>query len=235
VRTRANAERCHCCHAVSLHGAVTWIIGLTGLSTCGALAGDVRVTSTAGHSFDGVQKVHLVTPSAAVGFAGSVRFGLRAVEDMKQYAAAEGVTDFRGGIEGWARRVRYAWQRDSDVTKSSDLHLLVVTAWPKPDADEANAFLGVTLAETSAYVLRSPDFAVEGVPHRRAVSIGSGRAYDRLTEQLSSIEGEIEGLTNFELQPWAATTTLRPSPTAQASAGFRSGGRTRGPSTRRAL
>jgi hypothetical protein len=178
---------------------MTWIVGLTGLFTCGALAGDVRVTTTAGHSFDGVQKVHLVTPSAAVGFAGSVRFGLRSVEDMKRYAAGRGVNDFRGGIEGWARRVRHAWHRDADVTSNADLHLLVMTARLQPNATEARALLGVTPAATSAYVLRSPDFAVESIPHGRAVSIGSGRDYARLTDQLASIEDELSGLRNFEL------------------------------------
>jgi hypothetical protein len=179
---------------------VTWIVGLTGLFSGGALAGDVRVTSAAGHSFDGVKKVHIVTCSTAVGFAGSVRFGLRAVEDMGRVAATRGVTDFRACIDDWARCLRHAWQRDSDVTSTTDLHLLVVTARPIENAAEVEAPVGVTQGVATAYVLRSPEFAVEAV-ERRAVSIGSGRAHDRLNGQLASIEGEIEGLRNFELSP----------------------------------
>lgn len=184
---------------------MTWIIGLTGLRTCGVIAGDIRVTTTAGHSFDGIQKVHLITASAAVGFAGSVRLGLRAVADMSQYARARfeslGVSDFRGGIEGWARRARHAWGRDVGHGYVAGLHLLVVTARRQPNAKEVEELLGVTFADASAYVLRAPGFAVEEVPWRRAVSIGSGRAYAQLTEQLTSIEDELEGLDHFELEP----------------------------------
>jgi hypothetical protein len=179
---------------------MTWIVGLTGLYSGGALAGDVRVTSTAGHSFDGVRKVHLVTRSTAVGFAGSVRFGLTAVEDMSRFAAARRVKDFRGGIDDWARRCREAWKRDPDETIATDLHLLVVTARPVQSATEIQAAHGVASGEATAYVMRSPEFAVETV-ERRAVSIGSGRAYARLTEQLDSIAGEIDGLHRFDVDP----------------------------------
>ncbi len=179
---------------------MTWIVGLTGLFSGGALAGDVRVTSTAGDSFDGVRKVHLVTRSTAVGFAGSVRFGLQAVEDMSRFAASRGVTDFRGCLDDWSRRIRHAWERDFEVTSMTDVHLLVVTARPVPNAPEPQMVHGVAPRAASAYVLRSPTFTVETV-ERRAVAIGSGGAYDRLTEQLASIEGEIDGLYNFEVDP----------------------------------
>jgi hypothetical protein len=180
---------------------VTWIVGLTGMMTCGALAGDVRVTTAAGHSFDGVQKVHLITRSAAVGFAGTVRFGLRAVDDMKRYALAESPEDFSDGINGWSRRIQEAWDRDSDVTAGSDLHLLVMTSRPKVSAAEDTALSGVVMADVSTYILRSPGFSVEPVPFGRAAAIGSGQAYEKLNEQLASIEGEIDGLLRFEFEP----------------------------------
>jgi hypothetical protein len=179
---------------------MTWVVGFTGLLTCGVLVGDVRVTSRAGHSFDGVQKIHLITPSAAAGFAGSVRFGLRAVNDMKRYAAADGIKDFRGAIGRWARRVRHAWERDASVTQSADLHLLVMTARPRLGVEDVEMALGVKLAAVSAYVLKSPQFAIEDVPFGRVVAIGSGTTYERLTEQLASIQDELSGLTTFELQ-----------------------------------
>jgi hypothetical protein len=178
-------------------------VGVTGLQTCALVAGDVRVTSAAGHSFDGVQKVHLITPSAAAGFSGSVRFGLRSVEDLKRHAAAEltrrGLSDFRAGIEGWGRRVRHAWNRDQDATTGMDLHLLILTAWRRAVSREVNELLGVTLAETTGFILKSPDFAVERVA-RPVVAIGSGGGYASLNAQLESIEQEVDGLNHFELE-----------------------------------
>src|SRR5207244_1922340 len=100
----------------------------------------------------------------------------------------------------WSRRVRQAWERDSDLTSTTDVHLLVVTARTVTNAAKIQGLHGVVPGTATAYVLRSPTFAVETV-ERSAVAIGSGRAYERLTEQLASIEGEIDGLHNFELDP----------------------------------
>lgn len=183
---------------------VTWIIAITGLRTCAALVGDVRVTA-GDRSFDGVRKVHLVTPSAAVGFSGPVRLGLRAVADLQQHAVRfrlRGVNDLRAGIDSWGRRVRRAWATELDerTRTAYPLHFLVVTTWRRPNAEpEAD---GVALVDAAAFVLKSPEFKVGRVATGQVVAIGSGQAYVQLTERLASIEGELDGLTHFERPEW---------------------------------
>jgi len=179
---------------------------LTGLHTGAVVAGDVRVTTSVGHAFDGVQKVHLVSQSAAVGFAGSVRLGLRAVADLQRFGheleRTRSVTDFRAIIDQWARRARHAWERDVAAASREKLHLLVVTTWLVEGSTDIEAVLGVPFAQSTAFVLKSPRFNVERLPaDRRSVAIGSGQAHARLSAELGSIEEEVDGLLTFEIQP----------------------------------
>lgn len=72
---------------------MTWIVGV-GTADFGVLAGDIRLSYDNGErSWEelrfGIRKIHEVTPSIWVGFAGSVELGFRMVRRFQSFARSE--------------------------------------------------------------------------------------------------------------------------------------------------
>jgi hypothetical protein len=173
---------------------VTWIVGIPGLVFGAVGVGDVRITlQTATGSAPlesvGVQKFHAIAPFVALGFAGSIELGFRAVNDFRGYVGEvpDGHMVYPGLITWhWARRVRYVFNhRLSEEEKRGGLELLVLGASPGAEAFPTH---------THGYILRGPEFELEVIPAAKAGSIGSGSGVPSLVEELEGLLASPEDL-----------------------------------------
>jgi hypothetical protein len=165
---------------------MTWVIGIPSLVTGAVGLGDVRITLHGPGGLQpvegvGVQKMHAVGRWMALGFAGSVELGFRAVNDFSHYLS--GVPAGAMARPGfctwhWARRVRYAFARLPTEAKRGGLDLLVLGASPQESSFPTY---------THGYILRCPTFELEVIPPVKARSIGSGSHVPAFVEELEKL------------------------------------------------
>ena len=137
---------------------------------------------------DLLQKIHHVSPSILIGFAGSVKIGLAMAKNIRDYAAGPG-SGYVGTpgrlLHRWQRSALREWNQSTDFEKASGCELLVLGAYPPR---------GVR-CQSSGQRMSAPAFAPQPfVPHqpsssRHLQAIGSGSqvtSFDDLLKMTSS-------------------------------------------------
>jgi hypothetical protein len=172
---------------------MTWVVGIPHLLSAAIGLGDVRITVRHGrHSSAveevGVQKLHEIAPWVAMGFAGSIELGFRAVNDFRHFLSSvpEGGMVYPGFVTWhWARRVRYIFNRLSVDERRGGLELLILGASPGVEPFPV---------PTHGYILRGPRFDVEAILPEKSGSIGSGSAVPALVGALDDLLDQPEDL-----------------------------------------
>ncbi len=166
--------------------SVTWVVGCRSLELA-AMFGDVCVTYASAEgdreeTLFGVQKIHPVTPSIAVGFAGSIDVGFRLVEDLQRtawlgkYGRLPEVPDL---VYGWAdelRAGRYEEAVPPSPARNYGCKLLVLGV-------SQHASIG-NLHDTFGFKLTFRDNVAVPTPIQWSGAIGSGGDVPRYVEAL---------------------------------------------------
>jgi hypothetical protein len=188
---------------------VTWVIGMPGFLSGGAVLSDIRITVVQGqaaHEVEGfgVRKLYPVAANMALGFAGSIPTGFGFVRDLTRFLGdvPEGyVASPSRTIWHWSRRLRYHWtntMNDAQRAGGSELLFMGASVPTHP-----------IMTPSHGFILRAPQFELEKIPHLQARSIGSGSVIAAYSEELVKLGEDPWELLKFEGPLGGPLTALR--------------------------
>jgi hypothetical protein len=161
-RSRASRGRPH----------MTWVIGSPSMWGYGVAISDIRVSFPDGRTADCLQKVYGVGRFIAAGFAGSVRFGFSALQDLLRFL--EPIAADEAWIPGkaafwWYRRARRLWTMVPDDVQRLGGQIMLIGVSPNVD-------LGIPgWARPAVAIMEAPAFFPRFLRLNEVAAIGSGR------------------------------------------------------------
>jgi hypothetical protein len=175
---------------------MTWVLGSPtwfGVSACVA---DVQVT-VGDETFDCLQKLYGLERNVLAGFAGNVRTGFAMLARLQrlidaQKTSQEDPADIRALFQEYPEVARDLFAGLPEELRHGGSAVLIGAAEPAANT--------IYACRSRAACFKSPEFAVEEIPHREWGSIGSGSGIAAYKAELEKITGdEADGLVQMEV------------------------------------
>jgi hypothetical protein len=183
---------------------MTWVIGMPSMWGYAVGISDIRVSFASGRSVDCLQKIYPVGRSIAAGFAGSVRFGFWAIDDLQRYLLLPPDHAWVPGRAAflWWRRARRQFAAFPPEERALGASLMLFGASPNKDL----GLPGTTLPFVA--MLRSPDFFPEVIRLNQASSIGSGADVEVYRASLAQDIGRESEVWRMEVAGFGASAQI---------------------------
>lgn len=168
---------------------MTWVIGRAGPFGHAVGLSDIRVTFSDQSEHDCLQKIHRVTPSMVLGFAGSVAIGLEAVAQMRAALHRDDQSDRwdPGTVaEELPDGMRKLFESFPDEEKALTCELMLLSAHPTWNDGPA------PWARCYVHRFYSPDFEPSEAAPGQIVSIGSGASVAPYSEALEELGSDMD-------------------------------------------
>lgn len=192
--------------------SMTWVIGLAAPGFAVGVA-DIRITlethpGTYRPVTDfGVQKIHLVGESMAIGFSGPIRTGFLLVEDFRRFATGADDVVLGDLVERWAdTSVSGALAKIGREAFIGPWQVIVLTVPSSRDWGPPDVVTGLAYSQGCTVTSRGDHAEIEDIPLFEACHIGSGsevEEYRSGIEAATTLEQTVS-LTSFGM----ATETL---------------------------
>lgn len=174
---------------------MTWVIGRAGPFGYAVGLSDIRVTLGNGAEVDCLQKIYRVGPNLALGFAGSVKIGLRIAEELGAGLYISN-PDYAHDPKIIAKYLFVGAQKIFESfppkIRGAHCHLMLLSAHPQENDGAA------PWAKCYVHRFYSPDFQPHTARTAEIVSIGSGGTVNHYAQALRKLKFDID---LFKMEP----------------------------------